>query len=199
VGAFLAVAGMQVLSPVFDAEFNRGMTVAMQKNPQLTMEQMEKGRAFTRTVGTASAVVVFPLMALLTGLVLKLAGALVDARLTVKAAIMVAVYAQVPRLLQQFLSIVQGLVLSPESLNSRYSVGASPARFLDVGSTSPLLLALLERFDLFTLWVTVLLAVGLKVAGRIPGGRAALAAVLVWVLGALFPLMGALSQARAAG
>lgn len=199
IAGFLAVAGMQVLSPLFDAEFNRGMAAAMQKNPQLTMEQVEKTRSFARTTGTLGVVIIFPISMLIVGLVLKLAGALVDATLTVKAAIMVAVYAQAPRLVQQFLGIVQGFLMSPESLDSRYSIGASPARFLDVASTSPVLLALLERFDLFTLWVTVLLAIGLMVVGRIPGGKAALAAVLVWVLGALFPLVGALGQTGAGG
>lgn len=191
---FLAVAGVQVLAPIFDAEFNR----AMLKNPQLPMEQVEKMRSLARW-GALSVFFVFPLSMLVVGLVLRLAGALFDATLTVKAAIMIAVYAQAPRVVQQFVSIVQGFLMAPESLNSRYSISASPARFLDAASTSPVLLALLERFDLFTLWATVLLVIGLRVVGRIPAGRAALAAALVWVLGSLFPLMGAVGQMRAGG
>jgi hypothetical protein len=40
----------------------------------------------------------------------------------------------------------------------------------------------------FTIWVTILLAIGLAVVGRIPRSRAAIAGVLVWVLGAI-PLL----------
>jgi hypothetical protein len=54
------------------------------------------------------------------------------------------------------------------------------------------LLAVLGRVDVFTIWVTVLLAIGLAVTGKIPRARAAMAGVLMWIIGALPPLMGAL-------
>jgi ABC-type transport system involved in cytochrome c biogenesis permease component len=44
----------------------------------------------------------------------------------------------------------------------------------------------------FTIWVTVLLAIGLHVVGKIPKQQAAIAAVIVWVVGALPALLGAL-------
>jgi VanZ family protein len=53
-------------------------------------------------------------------------------------------------------------------------------------------IALLGRIDLFTIWVTVLLAIGLAVVARIPRSRAAIAAVVVWVIGTLPALLGAL-------
>ena len=46
--------------------------------------------------------------------------------------------------------------------------------------------------DLFTIWVTVLLAIGLHVVGKIPKQQAAIAAAITWVVGALLPLFGAL-------
>jgi hypothetical protein len=59
------------------------------------------------------------------------------------------------------------------------------ARFLDPDTTSPLLLALLNRVDVFTIWVTVLLGIGLAITGKIPRGKAMIAAVIVWLIGAL--------------
>jgi ABC-type transport system involved in cytochrome c biogenesis permease component len=54
------------------------------------------------------------------------------------------------------------------------------------------LVVLLGRVDVFTIWVTVLLAIGLSVTGRIPRSRAAIAAVIVWICGALPQLLGAM-------
>jgi hypothetical protein len=44
----------------------------------------------------------------------------------------------------------------------------------------------------FTIWVTVLLAIGLSVTGKIPRRRAAIAAGLVWLLGAVPLVLSAL-------
>src|SRR5690606_1245845 len=125
-------------------------------------------------------------------LVLWGAGKLFGAVASVGAAMMIVTYAQMPRLIQQTLSVVQGFVLSPESLDSRFAVGFSPARFLDPDATAPIVLALLERFDLFTLWGTFLLALGLHFVGRVPRAQAYLAAGLVWLLGALPTIVSAL-------
>jgi hypothetical protein len=40
----------------------------------------------------------------------------------------------------------------------------------------------------FTIWVTVLLVIGLSVTGKIPRAKAAIAGVIVWFLGAV-PLL----------
>ena len=65
------------------------------------------------------------------------------------------------------------------------SISLSPARFMDPDASNPLLFQLAGRFDLITLWVTVLFAVGLYVTGRVTKGRAAVFGVLLWVVGAL--------------
>ena len=39
--------------------------------------------------------------------------------------------------------------------------------------------------DLFTIWITVLVAIGLCVTGRIPLAKAAIAAAIVWLVGGL--------------
>jgi hypothetical protein len=46
----------------------------------------------------------------------------------------------------------------------------------------------------FTIWATILLGIGLAVTGRIPRGRAFVVAAIVWVIGSLPDLMGALRQ-----
>jgi hypothetical protein len=58
-------------------------------------------------------------------------------------------------------------------------------RFLDPDTVSPLLLAVVGRVDLITLWITALVAIGLCVTGRIPMAKAAIAAAIVWLVGGL--------------
>jgi hypothetical protein len=130
----------------------------------------------------------------LTGLMLWLVGKLFDARQSLAAAIMVASYSFAPRILESVLAGVQGLLLDPASLNGRFKLSLGLGRFLDPDTASPVLMVLLGRIDVFTIWVTVLLAIGLSVTGRIPRSRAAMAAVLMWIIGALPQLMGALNQ-----
>jgi hypothetical protein len=189
---FIALSSQSVLAPLYEAEFTRGMAKAMEANPQLTAEQLSGMRSFGSIMMIVGSVLFVPLVALLVGAAVRLMGALFDAALTFKLAVMITVFAQVPRALQQLLGVVQGFLLPAESLNSRFAIGFSPARFMDVDATSPLVMALAERFDLFTIWATVILAIGFRVLGKLPGGRAYLAATLVWVIGSLPALFGAL-------
>jgi len=65
------------------------------------------------------------------------------------------------------------------------AVGFNIARFMDPDAASSLMIAFASRVDLFTIWVTVLLAIGLHVVGKIPKQQAAIVAVITWVVGAL--------------
>ena len=188
----IAMANSGVMQPIMDAEFSRATAATMRDNPQVTAEMMERGRGFGETIAKYGAFVFVPAGIFFTGLALWLFGKLVDAKEHLSAALMVAAYAFVPRILEAVLAGVQGLVLDPATLDGRFKLSFGLGRFLDPDTASPVLLALLGRVDLFTIWVTVLLAIGLAVTGGIPRSRAAIAAALVWVFGALPSLMGAL-------
>ncbi len=186
------VVNRGVLQPIMDAEFTRGVAAAMRKDPRVTLEQMAGFRTMMEKFVLLFAVVGPPVVMLLVGLGLWVTGKLVEARQTLGAATMVACYAYVPRVLASIVSGVEGLVMDPAALTGQYSVSIGPGRFLDPDATAPLLLALVGRLDLFTLWTAVLLAIGLSVTGRIPRRQAAMAAVLVWILGAVPAFLTAL-------
>jgi len=135
-----------------------------------------------------------PITLFLIGLTLWLCGKIVDARQTLKAAVVVAAYSYMPRVLESLVVGLQGLLMDVSRLTGRYQVTLSAARFSDPDATSPALLAILGRFDVFIIWVTVLLAIGLAVTGKIPRGKAAIAAFLVWLLGSLPTVLPALRQ-----
>ncbi|MFL5578137.1 MAG: YIP1 family protein [Gemmatimonadaceae bacterium] len=180
---FVTKGGLQ---PVMDAEFQRKAAEAMAKNPKLTMEQMEKGRAMFEKFGFLAVLVGTPLRVCIVALLLWVGGKLAGATGPLAPAMMVSTYAHVPRVLESLLAGVQGLLLNPDSITSRYSVTLSAARFLDPTTTNPMLLRLAGQVDVFSIWVAVLLALGLSVVGRIPRGRAAAVAAVIWIVGALF-------------
>ena len=188
----LTIAMSGAFQPIMDAEFSRNMASAMRKNPNLTPDMVEKGRAIGEVFAKIGAFVFLPVAMFLVGLFLWLCGKLVDAREALAAAIMVAAYSFTPRVLETLVKAVQALFMDPASLNGQFRISLSPARFLDPDTASPLVIALLSRLDVFTIWVTVLLAIGLSVTGKIPRSRAAVAAGLVWLLGALPVVLAAL-------
>lgn len=191
--ALIFYASQSVLGPLFDAEFTR----AMQRNPSVTPEQIAQARKMSGLFGLVGIVVSFPIGIMLSGLLLWGIGKLFDSVATLSIAILIATYAQIPRILQGVVTLVQGLVLDVRSMDSLYAVSLSPARFLNPDTTSAVLMAIAGRFDLFVLWSTLLLAIGLEVLGRVPRVQAYIAAGIVWLLGALPVLIGALSGSGA--
>src|SRR6266550_1385445 len=195
VGTVLFFATKNAMQPIMDAEFARQGAAAMRKNPNLTAEQLASSRGFFETIQPIFFGVVLTISVFGTGLVLWLVGKLFDAKTSVAAAIMIATYSEVPRLVQILVNAAQALFMSPEKLNAANSVAFNPARFMDPDHTSAVLIALASRVDLFTIWVTVLLAIGIHVVGKIPKQQAAIVAAITWVVGSLFPVFGALRAA----
>jgi len=190
--AVLAFLTKNAMQPVMDAEFARRSAEMMQKNPNLTAEQMASGRGFFETFGPIFFAFGITISVLGTGVVLWAVGKLFDAKESVSAAIMIATYAEMPRIVQILVNAAQGLFMAPEKLTSMYSVGISPARFMDPDHASPVILALASRIDPFVIWITILLAIGLHVIGKIPKQQAYIAAAITWVVGALPAVFGAL-------
>ena len=192
VGTILFFLTKNATQPIMDAEFTRRSAEMMRQNPNMTAEQLSSGRGFFDTFAPVFFAVGITMSIFGTGLVLWLVGKLFDAKESIAAAIMIATYSEVPRLVQILTNAAQGLVMSPESLNSMNSVGFNPARFMNPDTASPVLIALASRVDLFTIWITVLLAIGLHVLGKIPKQQAYIAAGITWLVGALPAVLGAL-------
>ena len=186
---FLTKNAMQ---PIMDAEFARQSAAMLKKNPNMTAEQIAGGRGFFESFGFLFVALGTTVAVFLTGLTIWVIGKLFDARESLSAAIMIATYAEVPRLVQALTNAAQGLLMSPDKLTSMNSVSFSLARFLDPDTASPVMIGLASRVDLFTIWITVLIAIGLHVLGKIPKQQAYIAAAIVWLLGAVPAILGAL-------
>ena len=180
------------LEPLFDAEFNRVVAKTIAKNPQITAEMMERGRSFQTIVVKYGLAVVMLVTMFVLGCVSWLVGKLFDSKQTFQAGLVVAAWAYMPRVIGALLGGVQGLLMDPANLKGQLSISLSPARFMDPEVPNQLLYQFLGRFDLITIWVTVLLAIGLHVTGKVPKGKAAIFGVVIWLIGALPALRQAL-------
>lgn len=182
------------LAPITDAEMAKATAAMSAQNPSLTSDQIASATGTMEKFAVLGYVIFLPIGVLLTGAILWGVSRLVDARETFAAAMMIATYSQVPRIVELVVNALQGLLLAPEQITSHYSVTLGIGRFLNP-STNPFVMTLLGGIDLFTIWTIVLMAIGLSVVAGIPRSKAAIAAVLVWLVGLIIPLIGALRQA----
>ena len=181
------------MGPIMDAEMAKAAAAMAAKNPNITPDQIAAQQGMMEKFAVIGVVLFMPIGIVITAILLWLTSKVISASVAFAGAMMIATYSQFPRIVDMIVQAIQGLVLAPESITSRFSVQLGPARFLPADA-NPVLQTVLGGLDLFTIWVTVLLAIGLSVVARIPRSRAAVAAAIVWFVGLLLPLYQALSQ-----
>jgi len=188
----LFFATKTAMQPVMDAEFQRGMAAAMKANPSLTAEQMETGRKFFSTFGAIFLIAGMPIAIFILGGVIWVTARIVGGSLSYSQGAVIATFSMFPRLLDMVSGAVQALLMDESTLNGRYRVSLGLGRLLDPDTANPVLVALLGRVDVFTIWITVLVALGLKVLAKVSTAQAAAGAAIVWVIGGLPAILQAL-------
>lgn len=181
----IVVATRGPMQGIVDAEVERQVAMVVQQNPSLTGEQAQGMRGVMEMSITYGVIVFIPIIILLLGLTIWLVGKLFGARFSFTAGAMIAAYAYTPRILESVLVAVQGLLLDTATMRGRFQLSFGVGRFLDPDTTSMGLLGILGRVDLITIWITILVGIGISVVGKVPRSQGMLAAALIWVLGAL--------------
>jgi len=181
-------ATRNAMQPIMEAEFQRGMA----SRPGMTPEAMETARKFTTSLAPVFVLIAIPVGVFILGAVVWLAGRIVGGRISYAQGATIATFAFFPRLVEGIASGVQALLMDEGQLTSRLGLSFGVGRFLDPQTTGAALLALLGRIDLFTLWATALVAIGIKQMGRTSTGQAIAAAALAWLVGCLPVLLQAL-------
>ena len=192
--AIIILGTKSLVQPVFDAEMARQTAQLMKAHPEITADKIQGQMAFGAKIAPIFIIVSIPISILLTGLVLWAVGKIFESKQLAQTAIMVATYAFVPRILGTVVGAIIAYFSSPERLNGAARITVSLGQFLDPDKASPVLLALLTRVDLFTLWQTALIAIGLQVTGKVSKSSSWIAAALVWLIGALPIVLGALRR-----
>ncbi|HEX4684327.1 MAG TPA: YIP1 family protein [Gemmatimonadaceae bacterium] len=189
--SIITFATFSTISPAIESDIRRAMTKAMEQNPQMTQEMADKAIEMQSTFGRYAAIVLFSLSVFIVGLFTWLLSKIFSAKEDFSAAMLIASYAYMPRVLGAIAAGVMGLLMDPGQLTSASVLSLSPARFFDAATTSPFKMALLTRLDLTLIWETVLLAIGVAVIGRVPRGKAIAFGVLMWIVGGLYLLRNA--------
>lgn len=190
--AIVVFTTFDAMRPLVEADVERQMAAAMRQNPQMTPEMLERSRNMMVGVGKWVGIIATPVMILIVGAVTWLSGKFFGSRQTFLAGMVVATYAWVPRVLGGIIGAVQVLLLDTSTFRSVQALTIGPSRFLDPVTTSPLKMAMAMRLDLWTIWGTILIGIGLYVTGRMSKLSATGAAIVVWVLGSLPAVLGAL-------
>ncbi len=181
------------MQPIIEADTIRSATKAMAKNPQFTEEMMAQQLSMAAKMTPIFATIAIPVIVLLLGLTTWLAGKMVGAAMSLGAAMMIATYSYYPKVLAFLVTGAQALLLPEEQVSGGTSVSIGPARAFDPDTASTLIVGTLVRLDLFTLWITFLLAVGIRVVGKVPMSKALVAAGIIWLLGHIPTLFGAIA------
>ena len=183
-----------MLSPAFEAEISRAMTAAARSNPALTSDIIAQQMGLQLKIAKYGSVVFVPIIITIVALSLWLCGKIVGAKQSWNAALVVASYAYFPKALEPIANGVIAMMSNPASLNGRYRASIGLGRFFDPETASPLVVALLGRVDVFTIGVTVLIAVGVSVTGKVNRAEGAMVGVMVWLVGALPAVLPALMK-----
>jgi hypothetical protein len=183
--AVFAFASQSVFSQIFDAEFARGTAKAMAKNPQLTSDMVNSMRPMQEIVASVFVYLGAPLAIFFTAIFVWIATKIVRAKVTFAQSMLITTLAWIPRLVGGLIGVLQVVLMDTTNFTNRYSLSVSPARFMDADATNPKLFGLLGSLDVFAIWMTVLIGIGIAVVGKVPRNKGYLAAVIVFVLGTL--------------
>lgn len=186
----LAIGGLYfanrgVTQSIFEGEYRRQTAEVMRQNPSVTTEQMAQGRKFAEMAQSFGVFVGIPLALLCIGIGAWLVGKGLGAEgFGFGAATMVASWAYMPKVLEAIVVGIQGVLLDTDAMTGRFQLSLGIGRFLDPDMAGGLL-SLLGRIDVFTIWVSVLLGIGICVVGKVPREKMLAAAALMWAFGAL--------------
>src|SRR5262245_45397701 len=187
IGVIVALT-FNVLEPVLDAEIVRSTAQQAKSSggPAPTAEQLAVGRKIGLAVARYGISILTLITMFIVGTGSWLVGKLFKSKQTYHAALVVAAWAYMPRLLGTVANGVQGLLMDASQMKSVQALSLGPVRFFDVETTNPLLFQVLGRLDLMILWETALLAIGLYVTGKVSKSNAALFGVAIWLVGGLW-------------
>jgi hypothetical protein len=190
--SIVAYTTFPAIQPAIDGDTGRMIPKLLKQYPQVTAEQLRAGidkqtLIFFRYLGGPF----FGLIVLVDGFFVWLLGKMFGAVENFGAAILIASYAFLPRVLGAVIAGAQGLLMDPANLTSVAQLTLGPARFLDPDTADPVLNAVLSRLDLTILWQTALLAIGLAVLGKVSRGKAIAFAFTIWLVGSLYVLRNA--------
>jgi hypothetical protein len=191
--AVLTFTNHSVMQPVIDAELDKSMA-SLKANPQMTPEALAKARSIGEISIQVVSMIGAPIAILFFALIAWLFSRIFDAKVNGHAAMVIASYSAIPFVIENVWWGVQGLLMDPSKITSRLSLSMGAGRFVSPGTTSPVAAAALNHVDVFSIWTSALLGIGIVAIAGAPRSKAWLVGGSIWVLGFLPGVLGALRQ-----
>lgn len=184
----ITFATFNAIEPALTADLQRAMAKTIAHNPNMTQEMADKAVDMQTKFGRYVAPLALAFGVFIVGLFTWILSKLFSAKEDFSGAMLITSYAYMPRVLGAVITAAFALLMDPAKLTSMSALTLSPARFYDPDTTSPFFLALMQRLDVFIIWETILLAIGVAVIGKTSKGKAAAFGVLIWIVGGLYLL-----------
>jgi hypothetical protein len=188
----IVLATKGLIQPYIDANFDVQMQQMAARGKPMPAEALAAAQKFAVYGFIATGVLMIPIGAVITGLLIFVGGKVVSARSTFGQAMLIATLASVTRVLSFIATAVQGALADPQSIRSFSDASLGAARFVDPVATSPALMAILANLDIFNVWQFVIMTVGISVVGRVERSAAVIGALVAWGLGVALTVVPAL-------
>jgi hypothetical protein len=156
----------------------------------MTQEQLERGRAMGAKFAGVGVIVGSAIVPLVAGLLIWLVAKFAGAGLGLAQGMVVGVFMMFPAIVEYIVNAIQMIVVDTSALTSNYDVSIGPSRFMH--DASAVMRSLVGHIDLFTIWMAFLIYLGVKVIGRTSTQTATTVAVVMWIIGVLPALYGAM-------
>lgn len=153
-----------------------------QMDPQQREIVLQQQIKFAPIFGYLATILGVPIMALVIAAVVLLMSKMGGASLKFKQMFAITSYAMLPRAIAGILLMIVIFLKNPDEFNLQNPLAFNLAAFLDP-SGNKFLYSLGTSFDLFAIWVLVLIAVGLSVASRnISFGKGLVLVAIPWLI-----------------
>jgi hypothetical protein len=174
---------------------------AMEQNPNASPEQVEQAERIATGMGKVlafAAPALYIIMLLIVAGICLLAFRLMGGEGTFKQAWAASIYSQMPNVIKSIVTVIILLArggdagqLSPLQLPTLLR---SNLAFLFDPKTNPVAFALAANFDIFSIWVLVLLIFGFAHLARVSKTKSAAILVTLFIVKCLFGLIGPAMQ-----
>jgi hypothetical protein len=156
-----------------------------QMDPQQRARAMEMQIKFSGVGAYAGVILGIPIVDLVWALVLLgIVKGIMGAPVRFKQVFAVVVWAGIIGIVSTVLVIIVMFLKNPDDFNLQNPLVFNPGALMDPLTTSKFVYSLASSLDLFTLWLLVLIGIGLKAAGgrSLSTGGAMVAVFLPWVV-----------------
>ena len=158
---------------------------AQQIPPEQRERQIEMGVKMASIFAYAGALVGAPIGSLvIAGVLLGIVAGIMSAAVRFKQVFAVVCWSSLPNAIKTILLIAVVYLKNPDDFNIKNALAFNVGAFLDPEKTSKFLHSIATSLDLFTIWVILLIAVGLKAAAgkKLSFAGALIAVALPWAV-----------------